>query len=78
MIQAFPGFVIVIYVQHRLLDALFFEVDEAFCANCFTDSLACLVGVNTDDIELTDRVLVNEVAMDLGPAETCNLSIVNS
>ena len=61
-----------------MLDALFFEVDKAFCADCFANSLACFVGVNADDIELTDGVLVNKVTMNLGPAEAGDLAIVNA
>ncbi len=61
-----------------MLDALFFEVDKAFCADSFADSFASLIGVNTDDIELTDGVLVYEVVVDLGPAEACNLAVVNA
>ncbi len=61
-----------------MFDALFFEVDKAFCADCFTDSFARFVGVNADDIELTDGVLVYKVTMDLGPTEACNLAVVNA
>jgi len=61
-----------------LLDALFLEVDEAFCADRFADSFACFVGVNADDIELTEGVLVNKVTVDLGPAKACNLAVVNA
>ncbi len=61
-----------------MFDALFFEVDKAFCADCFADSFACFVGINADDIELTDGVLVYEVAVDLGPAEACNFAVVNT
>ena len=61
-----------------MLDALFLEVDEAFCADRFADSFACFVGVNADDIELTDGIMVYEVAMDLGPAEACDLAVVNT
>jgi hypothetical protein len=61
-----------------LLDALFFEVDKAFCADSFADSFACFIGVNADDIELTDGVLVYKVTMDLGPAEACDLAVVNA
>ncbi len=78
LIETLACFVIVINVEHRLLDALFFEVDEAFLADGFTNSLACFVGVNADDIELTDGVLIYEVAVDLCPAETCDLAVVNA
>ena len=61
-----------------MLDALFFEVDKAFCADCLADSFACFIGVNADDIELSDGVLVNKVAMDLCPAEACDLAVVNT
>ena len=61
-----------------MLDALFFEVDQAFCADRFADSFACFIGVNADDIELTDGALVNKVTVDFGPAEACNLAIVNA
>ena len=61
-----------------MLDALFFEVDQAFCADSFADSFACFVGVNADDIELTNGVLVNKVAMDFGPAEACDFAVVNT
>ena len=61
-----------------MFDALFFEVDKAFCADCFADSFACFIGVNADDIELADGVLVNEVVMDFGPTEACNLAVVNA
>ena len=61
-----------------MLDALFFKVDKAFGADCFADSFARFVGINADDIELTDGVLVYKVAVDLGPAEACNLSVMNA
>ena len=61
-----------------MLDALFFEVDKAFCADSLADSFACFIGVNADDIELADGVLVYKVVMDLGPAEACDFSVVNA
>ena len=61
-----------------MLDALFFEIDQAFSADCLADSFACFFGVNAYDVELTDGVLVNKVAMDLGPTEACNLAVVNT
>ena len=78
LIETLTCFVIVIHIEHCLLDGLFFEVDKAFRTDCFTDSFTCFIGVNADDIELADGVLVNKVAMDLGPAEACNLAIVNA
>ncbi len=61
-----------------MLDALFFEVDQAFCADSFADSFACLIRVNADDVKLTDGVLVNKVTVDLGPAEACDFAVVNT
>ncbi len=61
-----------------MLDTLFFEVDKAFRADCVADSFACFIGVDADDIELTDGVLVYKVTMDLGPTEACNLAVVNA
>lgn len=78
LIKTFTRLVILIYIEHRLLNAFFFEVDKAFCANRFTYPLACFIGVNADDIELTDGILVNKVAMDLGPAESGNSAVVNA
>ncbi len=61
-----------------MLNALFFEVDEAFGADSFADSFACFIGVNADHIELTDGILVYKVSVDLGPAEPCDLAVVNA
>ena len=61
-----------------MLDAFFFEVDEAFCADSFADSLSCFIGINADDIELTDGVLVYKVAVDLGPTEAGDLAVVKT
>ena len=61
-----------------MLDALFFEVDKAFSADSFANSFARFVGIDADDIELTDGVLVYKVTVDFGPAEACNLAVVNT
>jgi hypothetical protein len=39
-IETFASFIIVIDIQDRLLDALFFQVDKAFRANGAADAFA--------------------------------------
>ena len=47
-----------------MFDALFLEVDQTLGADCFADAFARFSGVNADDVQLTDGVLVDEVLMD--------------
>jgi hypothetical protein len=37
-----------------------------------------MVGVNTDDVELTEWILIYEVVMNLGPAETNYFAILDA
>ena len=44
-----------------MFDSLFFEVDQTLGADCFANAFAGFAWVDTDDIQLSDGVLINEV-----------------
>ena len=42
----------------------------------FSNPFAGFIGINTNDIELTDGILILKVVMNLGPAESNDFSIM--